>query len=391
VSSTENRTELGNARRLVRLFGHRIGYVHPWRRWLVYDGIRWAPDETGELERLAKETVLSIYREALAAESDTERSELAKWAARCESHAQLRAMIDLAASEPGIPAVPDELDADPWVLNVENGTLDLRRGLLRAHEPADLITKFAPVAWDPAAPAPAWAGFLERILPGDPALFGFLQRAIGYSLTGNTGEQTLFFLHGRGSNGKSTLLETLRALLGDYGMQADAGTFLDRRRDGANNDLARLRSARFVAAIKAGEGQRLAEALVKTVTGGDTISARLLYSEFFEFRPQFKLWLAANHKPVIRGTDYAMWRRIPLWAVMQHKVGTCPGPGVCPLCPGLSTTGSRLDAARALARDGQLLRLDGDAKPLHSDSLRRVRCATCVPYCRKGNRGRSPR
>jgi putative DNA primase/helicase len=311
-ATAENRTQLGNARRLVQQHGDRIRYVHPWRRWLVYGGGRWAPDDTGKLERLAKQTVLNIVQEAIAADADAERQELLKWAARSQSLAQIRAMIDLAASEPGIPILPDQLDADPWLLNVENGTLDLRTGALRPHDAADLITKISPVTWDPDSEAPTWRAFLDQILPGDPQLLGFLQRAIGYSLTGDTGEQVLFFLHGRGCNGKSTLLETLRALLGDYGLQADVGTFLERRRDGASNDLARLRSARFVAAIEASEGQRLAEGLVKQLTGGDTISARMLYSEYFEYRPQFKLWLAANHKPVIRGTDHAIWRRIRL-------------------------------------------------------------------------------
>jgi putative DNA primase/helicase len=308
---SEHRTELGNARRLVHRHGHRLRFVHPWRKWLVYRDGRWAVDDTGELERLAKETVLSIYQEALAAAADTERQELVKWAARCESHRALQAMIHLAASEPGIAVVPDQLDADPWLLNVLNGTVDLRTAELHPHAAADLITKLAPVAFAPGREAPTWAAFLERILP-DPELRAFLQRAVGYSLTGDTGEQVLFFLHGRGCNGKSTLLETLRALLGDYGLQADVGTFLERRREGASNDLARLRSGRFVAAVEAGEGQRLAEGLVKQLTGGDTISARMLYSEYFEFRPQFKLWLAANHKPVIRGTDHAIWRRIRL-------------------------------------------------------------------------------
>jgi putative DNA primase/helicase len=312
ASAAENCTDLGNARRLVRRHGTRIRYVHPWPRWLVYSGGRWVADDTGELERLAKETALSIYREAIDAERDNERQVLAKWAVKSESQARLHAMIDLASSEPRIPVLPEQLDADLWLLNLQNGTLDLRTGSLRPHAASDLITKLAPVRWDPESQAPTWRGFLERIIPGDPELLGFLQRAIGYSLTGDTGEQVLFFLHGRGCNGKSTLLETYRGLLGDYALQADISTFLERRREGASNDLARLRSARFVAAVEAGEGQRLDEGVVKQLTGGDTVSARMLYSEHFEFRPQFKLWFAANHKPVIRGTDHAIWRRIRL-------------------------------------------------------------------------------
>jgi putative DNA primase/helicase len=202
-----------------------LRYVHPWRKWLVYREGRWAADDTGELERAAKETVLSIYQEALTAASDTERQALAKWAARCESHGALQAMIHLAASEPGMAIVPSQLDADPWLLNVLNGTVDLRTAELKPHAAADLITKVAPVTFDPRQEAPTWAAFLNSILP-DLELQAFLQRAVGYTLTGDTGEQVLFFLHGKGCNGKTTFLETLRGLLGDYGLQADISTFV---------------------------------------------------------------------------------------------------------------------------------------------------------------------
>lgn len=306
----ENCSEFGNARRLVTRHGAQIRYVHPWKKWLVYGQGRWQIDANGAIERLAKETVCSIYQEAADAGTADDRQELAKWAARCESHGQLRAMIDLAVSEPGIPVRPDELDADPWRFNLRNGTLDLRTGQLHTHTSSDLLTKSAPVDYHPEARAPTWDAFLARILAADDALIAFLQRAIGYSLTGNTGEQVLFFLYGTGANGKSTLLEALRALLGDYAQQTDFTTFLDRRGEGPRNDIAALQGARLVAATETGDGRKLAEGLVKQLTGGDTISARKLYSEFFQFRPQFKLWLAANHKPVIRGTDHAIWRRI---------------------------------------------------------------------------------
>lgn len=308
----ENRTDLGNARRLVRHFGERIRYVHAWKKWLVYGNGRWQVDDSGELERLGKEMVVRIYSEALAASNDTDRQALAKWAANSESVSAIRAAVELARSEPGIPVRPQELDADPWLLNVTNGTLELRTGQLREHRPADLITKQCPVAYDPAGRCPQWDRFLRRVLDNNDELLRFLQRAVGYSLTGSTSEQVLFFLYGKGNNGKSKFLEVLGALLGDYGHAADFSTFLERRSEGPRNDVARLQGARFVTAIETGDGRRLAEGLVKQLTGGDVITARFLHAEHFEFRAQFKLFLAANHKPTIRGTDHAIWRRIRL-------------------------------------------------------------------------------
>jgi putative DNA primase/helicase len=160
IAPPENCTELGNARRLVQRHGARIRYVYPWRRWLVFQEGRWMRDETGAVERLAKETVKSIFGEAATAETAEDRARLGKWAAQSERAAQIRrAMLELAASEPGIPVTPDQLDADPWLLNVANGTLDLRSGSLRPHDPGDLITKLAPVAYDPQATCPRWQRF----------------------------------------------------------------------------------------------------------------------------------------------------------------------------------------------------------------------------------------
>jgi putative DNA primase/helicase len=302
----------GNGQRLVDLHGLDIRYVHPWKQWLVWDGRRFQPDTTGELMRRAKMGVLRLYAEAAAERDPDRRKALATWARRSDSEARMREMINLAASEPYVPVRPAELDSQPWRLNVEDGTIDLRTGELLPHSRRDLITKLAPVRFDPKATCPTWLAFLDRVLGHDADLVGFLQRAIGYSLTGDTGEQVLFFLYGTGANGKSTLLETLRALLGDYAQQTDFTTLLERRGDGPRNDIAALQGARFVAAIEAAEGRRLAEGLVKQLTGGDAVSVRKLYSEPFTFRPEFKLWLAANHKPVIRGTDQAIWRRIRL-------------------------------------------------------------------------------
>lgn len=205
----------------------------------------------------------------------------------------------------------EQFDADPWLLNVANGTIDLRTGELREHRREDLLTKLCPVPFDPDATCPTFEGFLDRILP-DPEVHAFVQRAVGYALTGSTREQVLFILWGGGANGKTTLVEALLAVLGDYGLMTPTDTIAARRETSIPNDVARLRGARFVGAIETDENRRLAEARVKQLTGSDTISARHMRAEWFDFKMSGKLFLATNHKPVIRGTDYAIWRRIRL-------------------------------------------------------------------------------
>ena len=304
-------TDLGNARRLVARHGADLRYM-PWaKKWLVFDGRRFAFDDDGEVVRRAKETVGSIYEEASQARDTAVRKQLASWATRSESEARIRAMIVLASTEPCVPVKSDDLDSDPWAFNVLNGTIDLRTGELRPHDRRDLITKLADVEYDPDASADLFRRFLEQITASD-ALAEYLQRCVGCSLAGAVLDHVLFLLYGIGANGKSTFLEVIRAMMGDYAKQADASSFMVARTDIVRNDIARLAGARMVTAVEADEGKRLAEAVVKTLTGGDTVTARFLYGEFFEFKPVFTPWIATNHKPVIRGTDYAIWRRIRL-------------------------------------------------------------------------------
>ena len=309
-----NLTDLGNARRLVHHHGRDLRYCWEWRKWFVWDGRRWVKDRTGEVYRLAKETVAGIYQEASAEPDDERRKALAKHAMRSEAGARIKEMVDLARSD--VPVLPDDLDASPDLLNTESGTVDLRTGELRDHRREDLITKIAPVEYRSDAPAPAWEAFLERVLPSEE-LRRFVQRACGYSATGDTSEQCMFINHGGGANGKSTFQEAIAAALGDYAMRAPTEMLLIKRSGGIPNDVARLKGARFVAASETEEGRRLAESLIKDLTGQDTLSARFLWGELFDFRPTHKLWLSTNHKPEIRGTDTAIWRRIRLipWSV----------------------------------------------------------------------------
>lgn len=310
--SSPHRTDLGNARRLVAAYGKNLRFCHESGKWLAWNGEIWATDNSGIVDRFAKETVRKTYLEAGAAANDGDRGSLAKHALKSEAEARLRAMVNLAKTEPDIPVTPSQVDADLWLLNCRNGTVDLRTGKLLPHRPENLCTKQVPVIFDRHAKCPKWIAFLRRVMADNRTLVQFLQRALGYALTGSTREEVLFFFYGTGANGKSTFIETCRKLLGDYAVQADFDAFVTKKNEGPRNDLARLVGARFVAAVEAAQGRQLAENVIKQVTGGDTITARFLYHEYFEFSPQFKLFLVANHKPRVVGTDEAIWRRIRL-------------------------------------------------------------------------------
>lgn len=306
-------TDSGAAERLVAMHGESIRSSSGIGGWFLYNDSRgiWEPNESG-IYVLAKQTARSILKSAAEIQDDATRNTLAKYALSLESRSKLEAMIFLAARDPSISCKPDEFDADPGLFNCPNGTINLKTMNFYPHRRSDLITKTARASCDSKASYPLWEATLDRIFNSNTNLISFFQRAVGYSMTGDVREQCLFFLYGLGANGKSTVLETLRAVFGDYAKQTDFSTFLEKKNDGARNDLAALRGSRFVSGAEVESGKKLAEVLVKQITGGDTISARFLHHEFFEFRPTFKLWLAANHKPVVKGTDHAIWRRIKL-------------------------------------------------------------------------------
>ena len=304
-------TDYGNAERLVDRFGDNIRYCFE-QDWLIWTGKRWTEDKTGQLMRYAKETVRHIYGEAERSEDKDTRKKIASHALNSEKRDRLKAMIDLARDEAGIPTRATMLDIDPLAFNVLNGTLDLKSGQLKPHNRSDLITKITHVEYLPDAECPHWLAFLDRIFNNDKTMIGFLQQGIGYSLTGLTVEQIFFLLYGTGSNGKSTFLEIIKLLLGDYSKATNFTTFLEKQGDGIRNDLAGLAGARFVIAKEAKMGKGFDESVIKELTGGDTISARFLRKEFFEFKPAFKIWLAANHKPRIKEQSTGIWRRVRL-------------------------------------------------------------------------------
>lgn len=306
-------TDYGNAERLVRAHGQDLRYCDTFARWYCWEGTHWAADDTQGVIRAAKQTVRALYAQADAIEDADKRKALLRHAMASESSTRLKAMVWSAQSEVEVAVRSDDLDLDPWALNVRNGTLNLRTGDLRPHDRDDLITRLCPAAYDPHAITPTWVKFLDRVMDNDAELIAFLQRAVGYSLTGMTGEECLFVPYGTGANGKSKFLGAIHSLLGGYAQQLPRETLMARRRGGEiPNDIAALQGVRFATAIETRKGQRLDEELVKQLTGGDPVRARFLHAEYFEFKPVAKIWLATNARPKITGTDDGIWRRIRL-------------------------------------------------------------------------------
>jgi len=308
-------TDLGNSERFVAQHGDGVRYVHEWQQWLVWDGKRWNPDTTDKIITLGHLTARSIYREA-ADESDPERRKrLASHAVRTEAMTRVNAM--LKSSEPYLAIKPNMLDRDPYKLNVKNGTIDLKFGDLKPHDKNDFITKLIDIEFDQQAVCPAWYDFLKLITGGDQELELFLQLSVGYTLTGLTDEHCLFFLYGSGLNGKTTFVEAMRHIFGDYSTKVDIESMMGwRSGDAANPYVATMSGARLVVASEIPENRKLNESLVKDLTGSDTMTARFLFANPFEFKPTHKLWIYGNHKPRITGTDEGIWRRLRLCPFM---------------------------------------------------------------------------
>jgi len=312
----EDGTDEGMARRFVRLYRDQVRYVAGWEKWLVWDGRRWKLDDEKRVRDLARRSALALLEEAAKAPTDQERDQLTKQARKVRDSVRIRAALWLACSDPEIVISHESLDAHPWLLNAENGTIDLRKGQLREHRREDLLTKMVPVAYDPQAEAPRFRGFLDRVQP-DPEVRDYLQTGLGYSLTASTDEECVFVSHGGGANGKTTLVEVVRAALGDYSIALPQDSILQTRGSAIPNDLAKLPGRRFATVVETPENRRLDEERLKALASGDQIAARFMRQEWFEFRPRAKYWIATNHRPSVHGDDDGVWRRIRLipWTV----------------------------------------------------------------------------
>ena len=306
--------DTGRAARFVETYGENIRFVHEWKMWLIWDGNRWRRDRDGGIMRLVKEFCLLEFKRALADHPSDPKAatEARREAAEIGDKAQAERMLKMAESDSRVIAHPEALDADPWLLGTGNGVIELRTGKFRSGRRDDLITKATGTPYDAEAKCPRFEQFIREIFESDRELAEFVSRALGYSLTGDTSEQGFFFLHGSGSNGKSRLVETILALLGEYGATTAPEVVALTKTDTPMHHLADLHGARFITLPETEETHRLAESRIKSLTGGDEVTACRKYEHPFRFRPQLKLWIHGNHKPEIRGTDNGIWRRVKL-------------------------------------------------------------------------------
>lgn len=307
--------DCGNAKRMCMRYWKEIRHCEEFGKWFIWDGCRWKEDRDNTIYYLAKKVIKSIYNEAAECENEAASCALAEWAHDSSSNFRIRAMIESTKSEhdSGIPITSDVLDRDDFLITLKNGTFNMVDFKLLPFDQKDMITKQSPAEYNPESDCPTWIKFLDRIFKNQSErveIISFLQRCCGYSLTGDTKEQTMFLLYGGGANGKSTFLDVIQFILGDYAGSTESATFTTARGEAVRNDIARLTSLRFVSASENTTDSVLDEALIKKLTGGEKITARFLHKEYFEFYPKFKIWWAFNHQPKIKDTTDSIWRRI---------------------------------------------------------------------------------
>jgi putative DNA primase/helicase len=314
----------GNAQRLIAMYGKDLRYCHPMKSWLDWDGKRWKPDTTGQARRKAKLAMVEFYKQAISANNETAQK-AQKFAQTSLDDKRITALLKMAESD--IYVEPDQLDSHALLVNFQNGTFDVSTGELREHRREDFLTKLIHYDFVPESVSESWQVFLDKIMGGGPdasqcdieraeRMVRYLQRALGYSLTGNVREKSVFMCFGTGNNGKSTMLTVVRSLTPEYSVQLDINTLMVRQEtNNTQSDLARLRGARFAQTSETEEGQRLAEGKLKRITQGmpdGKITATRKYENAIEFNETHKLWMDCNHRPVIRGTESAIWNRLHL-------------------------------------------------------------------------------
>lgn len=310
VLDDEPHTDLGNAHRLVTAYGAKLRHVPAWGKWYIWDGRRWAVDLTGAVNRYAKTIARRLLDEAKTIPDEDLRKKLTASARRAESAYGVRCMLELAATEPEVALTPAALDAHPHLLNTTTGILDLTTGELLPHDPKLHLTKITGAGYTPGAQCPEFTKFLGRIQP-DPEMRSFLARLLGHTLTGQVVEHILAILYGSGANGKTTLTEIVRKILGDYAATTDPGLLIDRG-ESHPTGIADLFGLRLALTFETDSGRRLAEGTIKRLTGGDRIKARRMREDFWEFDPTHSILMITNHKPIVTGDDEGIWRRLRL-------------------------------------------------------------------------------
>lgn len=304
-------TDTGNAARFGEKYSGQVKYVFGMG-WVIWDGLLWQRDQMDSIMELAKKQARDIHAEGEGLGDDAVRITVAKHARASQQAPRLKAMLELAQSLPELATEAKLLDTHDMLLGVGNGVVNLKTGKLQPARREDLMTQHSPVTFDSTAKCPQFLAFIKQVTGSDKQLMAYLQRVVGYSLTGLTTEQCLFFLYGNGANGKTTFLTVLKEIVGpDFAKQTPTETLMSTRGN-ATNDIARLRGVRIVIANEIEDGSLLAEALIKQITGGEALAARFHYAEYFDLIPKFKLFIAGNHKPMIRGRDNGIWRRIRL-------------------------------------------------------------------------------
>lgn len=303
-------TDIFNAKRFYKMFKDRVRYCSDAGGWYVFDGKKWRKDNGKFVKNFAVQWHESLQKEIRDTKwEDEDQLELfSKHVKASGSNAKLEAMLDLSKSFFHIES--SDFDNKGFYINCQNGTYDLKNGRYKEHDPSDYLTKISESDFIKGYKCPHWIKYLDDIFLGRQELVDFIQRAVGYALTASTEEQCMFILYGHGRNGKTVFIETISKILGTYARSSPSSTFVKKKNMSVPNDVASLKGARFVSAIETSENVTLDESLIKQLTGGDKVTARFLYGEFFEFHPTFKIFMATNHKPNIRGTDTGIWRRI---------------------------------------------------------------------------------
>jgi putative DNA primase/helicase len=303
--------DTGNADRFVDKFADRARYSYIDKGWYFYNGRKWEFDLQGQVKSLTEEVIQNMKVELAYCENEDEEKQFFKHLKYTRNNKGKTNM--LKESEHRLSILPDEFNRKKDVFNCMNGIISLRNGELSNHSYEQYLSKISYVEYTDNIDCPMWIEFLNQIFGHDQELIDYIQKAVGYSMSGSTKEQCVFFCYGNGRNGKSTFLDIISAIMGDYATNIQPETIMvQNRQSGANSDIARLKGARFVTTVEPNEGARLNEGLLKQLTGGDTVTARHLYGREFEFEPEFKLWMSTNHKPIIRGRDLGIWRRMHL-------------------------------------------------------------------------------